>query len=163
MKSQRTIGYVAVLLLLVWGASCTIKPQNLTQEKDNIIDAYWMLVSVEGQQIEAPNNTRMAYLRLEERDNKINGYTGCNRLLGTYTLDGLSLRLSQLGTTKMACTETETESRFLDVLGRTDNYKVSGDLLTLFDGSKAIATFRTGNPDIIRDDAQGRPTIRIKN
>ncbi|MCJ8167347.1 META domain-containing protein [Pontibacter sp. E15-1] len=163
MKNKASFGIALLLLLLAGITSCTIKPKNLTLEKDNIVDAYWMLVSVEGQGIQSPNNTRTAYLRLEEKESDVSGFTGCNRLSGRYTLDGQKLKLSELRTTRMACTETETENKMLDVLRRADNYRISGDLLTLFEGTSAVATFRTGNPDIIEREGHDELKIKIKD
>ena len=142
---------LAVVLLLCFSSSCTIKPKNLTLEKDNIRDAYWVLVSVEGQNVQAPNNTRTAYIRFEEKESDVSGFTGCNKLSGSYSINGQRLQLSELSTTRMACTETETENKLVDVLRRVNLYRISGDVLTLFEGDKAVATFMTGNPAKARD------------
>ena len=108
----------------------------------------WELVTLGGaplpEGIKRPPN-----LRLEPADKRLVGFGGCNRVFGGYTLDGSSLKLSPLGTTKMAClgAPMPLEKRFLDALERVATYAVSGDALTLraLNGEE-IATLRAAAP-----------------
>lgn len=152
---------VALLLLLSGGSSCTLQPKDLPQEKDTIKDAYWVLMSLEGQEVQPLNDTRTAYIRLEENENDVDGFTGCNKISGSYSLDDSRLQLSQLRTTRMACPNMEEENKLMEVLGRVNNYKLSGDLLTLFEGDKAVATFMTGNPEMMQKQVEDRLHIDI--
>lgn len=141
-----------LLILLAAGlllcGSCTMQKQNIASEADDVIqDAYWMLVSVEGESVQPPANTRTAYIRFEENEPDVNGYTGCNKFFGSYTQSGDSLQLSEMRTTRMSCPAMDTENKLMEVLRRTDSYRISGDVLTLFAEGKAIATFMTGNPE----------------
>lgn len=161
MLRLNTLLPVVLLLLLSGGSSCTIQPHDLPLEKDVVKDAYWVLMSVGGQDVEVLNNTQSAYIRLEEKENDVDGFTGCNKISGSYTLDGEQLQFSELSTTRMACPDLEAESKMMEALRRVDNYKLSGDLLTLFDGDKAVATFMTGNPDIMRQQVEDRLHIEL--
>lgn len=142
---------VAVLLLSLCNA-CTLKKNTITTETEIIQDAYWVLLSLEGQNVQAPQDTRTAYIRFEENENDISGFTGCNRLRGKYSLTEQRLQLSDLSTTRMSCAEMGMENKMLEVLGRVNTYRIAGDVLTLYEGDKAVATFKTGNLQIMEND-----------
>lgn len=142
---------VALVLLFLCN-SCTIKKNTLSSETDTVLDTYWVLVSLEGQNVQAPQDTRTAYIRLQENEDDVTGYTGCNRLFGKYTLTEQRLELSDLSTPRVACPDMQTENKMLDVLRRVDSYRVAGDLLNLYDGETVVATFMTGNVHIIEQE-----------
>ncbi|HEY0605687.1 MAG TPA: META domain-containing protein [Herpetosiphonaceae bacterium] len=62
------------------------------------------------------------------------GTAGCNRYSGSYTTEGDKITISQLISTKMACTATgvmEQETRFLDALATSQSWTIDGETLTL--------------------------------
>lgn len=154
--------YFLILVVILWLYGCkTASPTQPEAEADTIIDAYWMLLSLEGQSPQAPNNTRTAYIRLEEKENDLKGFSGCNHFFGKYALNGSSLRFSDLGATRMMCPNMEQETKLMQVLGRVESYAIAGRILTFYQGSEAIATFKTGNPeDLEREERSGK--VRIK-
>jgi heat shock protein HslJ len=124
--------------------------KNIASEADDVIqDAYWMLVSLEGESIQTPADTRTAYIRFEENETDVNGYAGCNKFFGKYALNGDSLQLSDLSTSRMSCPAMQTENKLMEVLRRANTYRISGNVLTLFAEGKAVATFMTGNPELM--------------
>ncbi|MBB6612434.1 META domain-containing protein [Pontibacter sp. Tf4] len=143
------LGYFwGILLLITVIAGCkTIRPAEPAAGDETIVDAYWMLLSLEGQSPQAPNNTREAYIRLQETENDLKGNTGCNTIFGKYELSGKSVRFRNIGATRMMCPDMEQETKFLQMLERVDSFEVAGEILTLFAGSEAVATFRSGNPE----------------
>ncbi len=64
---------------------------------------------------------------------KISGKGGCNSYFGSYTTSGASITISQVGSTKMACSGEimAQENAFLSALAATTGYSVAGDQLTL--------------------------------
>lgn len=68
------------------------------------------------------------------KDNRIAGDTGCNRLLGTYSLDGTTVDFSKLGMTRKACGPAlmRMESAFTANLGQTVKITADGDNLKLW-------------------------------
>lgn len=106
-----------------------------------------MLLSLEGESLQTPNNTRTAYIRFEEKDNDVKGFSGCNNFFGKYEMVDNKLQLSKLGSTRMMCPIMEQETKLMRILERVDTYSISGNILTFYDGTVAVATFRTGNPD----------------
>ena len=62
---------------------------------------------------------------------------------GQYVQQGHNLALSQLGLTRKACPDMNTESGMMDALKHTRRYRVEGELLTLFDAEdQAVASFQ---------------------
>ncbi|WP_162054323.1 META domain-containing protein [Pontibacter pamirensis] len=151
MNTLTAILPVALLLLLL-SSSCTLQNNTLSTQTETIQDAYWILVSLEGQNVQASKDTRTAYIRFEEKDDDVTGYTGCNRISGSYTLTDERLQLSELSTTRMTCADMQLENKMLEVLSRVNTYRVAGDVLTLYDGDKAVATFMTGNVEVMESD-----------
>ena len=157
MKKISAIPLVALLLLLLCN-SCTVKKNTLTTETEIIQDAYWVLVSLEGQNVQAPQDTRTAYIRFEENERDVSGFTGCNRFFGNYTLSEQNLQLSNLSSTRVGCANMDVELKMMEVLNRVDSYRIAGDLLTLYEGDKAVATFMTGNLRIMETDLDRNTT-----
>lgn len=136
--------FCLLLSILLLGA-CTAQNTTLTTDNDVIQETYWMLVSLEGEELQGPIDTKTAYIRFREGKDDVNGYSGCNKFFGKYQLDGDNIQISDLGSTKMMCPAIEQENRLLEILERADSYSISDYLLTLYEDGGAIATFRAGN------------------
>jgi heat shock protein HslJ len=80
-------------------------------------------------------------IRLE--GGRVSGSSGCNRLVGSYTVEGNVVRLSQLGGTMMACPEpaASLETAFRAALAGPLRYAVEGDRLTLTPASGGPLVF----------------------
>lgn len=81
-----------------------------------------------------------------DKQGGVTGHAGCNQFFATYTHNpsNNSIRISQIGSTKMFCQQPEgvmlEEAQFLQALGRAKTYRRSGAGLTLFDaqGTHAV-------------------------
>jgi len=93
--------------------------------------------------VNVARGTRELYLILQPASHRVNGFSGCNRLTGGYTLDGNRLTLSQTAGTLMACPNgMDTERAFLDALRQVNTVKVTRQHLDAFDASgKFLARF----------------------
>lgn len=145
MKLKSRFLRLSFLLSLLALGACTAQNKTMTTEADVIQDTYWMLISLEGEDVQAPIDTRTAYIRFEEGKDDVKGYTGCNDFFGKYELDGENLQISDLESSKMMCPAIEQENKLLAILARADSYSISDYLLTLYNNGSAIATFRAGN------------------
>ncbi|WP_242927400.1 META domain-containing protein [Pontibacter vulgaris] len=138
---------LAFTILCLFFSACTIKTTTVAGEQSSIGGSYWVLLSLEGQDVQTAKDTRMAYIRFEEGKGEVKGYTGCNNFFGKYTVQGTTLRLSGIGSTRMMCPNIEQENKMLGLLQRIDSYKIADKLLTLYADGQAVATFQSGNPD----------------
>jgi heat shock protein HslJ len=100
----------------------------------------WRLADIGGQpSAPAADSTRHPGFTLLARGRKVQGSAGCNRMTGTYQLDGLKLKFGPLATTRMACPAMQTETAFLKALAATTRYEVRGSSLTLYGADTAVA------------------------
>jgi heat shock protein HslJ len=90
----------------------------------------WKVFEIEGQPVVANSAPTITF-----EDGRVFGAGSCNRFMGGYTLapDGLSLQMSQMASTMMACPDAlmAQEGRYLGVLGAVTGYGVEGGVLTL--------------------------------
>jgi copper homeostasis protein (lipoprotein) len=75
---------------------------------------------------------------------RVAGSDGCNRVIGSYTLTGDAIAFGPLAGTRMACAGTaDLERAFRDALRDSTQWRITGDLLDLFDVSgKRLARFQ---------------------
>ncbi len=82
--------------------------------------------------------------------NRVFGFTGCNRFTGTFEQHDEHLTISPLATTRMACVGDGhgREAEFMDMLGKVRGAKVDHTLLLLLDdkGSDLKTLIRRGSP-----------------
>lgn len=96
----------------------------------------WRLVALGEEAVRVADASRAPHLVLAAEGGRLSGSDGCNRLLGTYALDGAALAFSGLGTTRMACAEgMEQAAAFARALATTASHRVSGDHLDLLDAA----------------------------
>lgn len=108
-------------------------------------DTFWQLVTLEGKDYsQLATNGRQIGFMLNETDNTVSGFSGCNNFFGTYKFEtGNRINFSSFGATKMACPDSNfSESQFLNVFQIADNYTLSGNILSLNVGRRApLAVF----------------------
>jgi putative lipoprotein len=102
----------------------------------SLVNTYWKLVRLADAAVEVTDEQREPYFVLHSEERRVGGYSGCNRLTGSYALSESTLTFSQLGGTMMACTEgMELERAFLDALRKAARFRLEGETLELYDAS----------------------------
>ena len=97
-----------------------------------LVETYWKLTEIMGKPVTSPAGVREMHIILKKQDNRIQGFAGCNNMIGTYELrDGNFISFKGIASTKMACPDMSIENQLTDVLGRADNYSILGDKLSL--------------------------------
>lgn len=122
--------------------SCeTVKHASGSNSGSDLFAYQWQLTELGGKPFFA-GGPEAAHLIFENLNPiKVYGTTGCNRVNGTViSSTGNSMKFSPLATTRMAC-PGDNESRFLDAINRTDNWKVAGNELTIYSGDVRLAKF----------------------
>jgi heat shock protein HslJ len=104
----------------------------------------WRVQSLRGQALPAPADPQAAaQLTFDVAQGRVSGFTGCNRLFGSYTATGTQLRLAPLGTTRMACPAPNPETELLVALQTPDlTYQLSATELTLLQGTTPLVVLR---------------------
>ncbi|WP_198084011.1 META domain-containing protein [Variovorax sp. E3] len=101
----------------------------------------WRLVQL-GTEPLPPDNG--AQIQFDRSSSRVSGSGGCNRISGTFTRAGVSLKLGQLASTRMACldpTRGANEAQFISALQSTSSYSLAGPgRLALLDaGGRTVA------------------------
>jgi len=103
-------------------------------------------VRLSGTPVQAAGKQREPHLIFASDQPRISGSGGCNRVTGSFDLDGDKLRLGRMAGTRMACpTGMEQEQRFLQSIEKVERYRISGSHLEMLDAAGAvIARFEAG-------------------
>lgn len=105
-----------------------------------LIGTYWKLLEVDGHKVVTPEGMREAHLILAEADSRAHGNAACNNFFSQFKVDGDSLAFSAVGSTMMACPEgMDTEQAFLQALGATTRFSISGLFMELFNEDQLLA------------------------
>lgn len=110
---------------------------------DPLENTYWRLIRLGTAPVIVAERQREPSIVLHGENHRVAGSGGCNRFMGSYVVEGRTLRFTHMASTKMACTEgMQQEQAFLDALGNTAAWKVTGEHLELYDShGTALARF----------------------
>jgi len=106
----------------------------------SLFETHWYPVEIEGKFVTIESNQRKPYFLLSATGNRVSGFTGCNRLIGSFELKSENLRFKDLVTTKMACLSPakELEMEFLNALNAIKSYRLVGNTLELKDADGVV-------------------------
>jgi heat shock protein HslJ len=106
---------------------------------------YWRAIELAGKPTPPPDPNREAHLQFQS--GRVSGSDGCNRLTGSYQLNGDRVTFGQMAETRMACLNpTGTEGPFRDALKNATRLTIVGDRLELFDAAGTrLAAFVAGS------------------
>ncbi|HUM01559.1 MAG TPA: META domain-containing protein [Thermoanaerobaculia bacterium] len=100
----------------------------------------WTLVSLRGQSVKGGRGRMALQLKLDASGHRLSGSTGCNRLMGRYSIRGDGLTFSDLGTSRMACPgAADREQEFLRTLADVTGWRLSGGRLLLTARREVVA------------------------
>lgn len=99
-----------------------------------IQDREWYFVEAAGSPI-IPDweSDRSASLTLASEDSRASGSSGCNRMMGGYSIDGRSIRFDAVAGTRMACPDPQMqiEQNVHSALEAARSWEMQGDTLIL--------------------------------
>lgn len=136
MNSKLHTLFMCIMVLCGLIGCQTIDEAPVAANDANLLQGYqWELIELNGKGVAAPQDRETPHLIFLETEQRVAGSTGCNRIMGAYTLsDDGSLRFGNLATTMMACPEMETEAAFLAALRAIQSSKIDEGRLLLLDG-----------------------------
>lgn len=115
----------------------------LTKAPDEIAGRDWKLTELLGSPVKSLKQP--VILTFDAQGHRVSGFSGCNRLSGTYVLDAAASRISfsELVMTQRACSEgMDVESGLSEVLRDADGYAMKGGQLELYrSGGRLLARF----------------------
>jgi heat shock protein HslJ len=139
MNLRTTLLCTATLLV----GCVTPEPTNYPQAR--LENTYWKLMMLDDTQVATPEGAREIQFVLNSETRRVSGFSGCNSMMGAYTVEKQKIVFSDMGGTRMACANTmELELRVHQMFSNVANWKIAGETLTLIDArGKAIATFES--------------------
>jgi copper homeostasis protein (lipoprotein) len=100
---------------------------------------YWKLVRLSETPVQAADKQREPHVIFARDQPRLSGSGGCNRVIGSFEIDGDKLRLRGMSGTTMACaTGMEQEQRFLQSMGTVERYRIRGSHLEVLDAGGAV-------------------------
>ena len=148
MPQRLTYLPFAAAIALAAGCAATsdsAKPNASLAPQASLTNTYWKLTQLDGADVAmAPQQEREVRITLTS-DGKVTGFTGCNRVMGGYTLAGKTLRFTQLAGTRMACPPPlmQLESAVLAKLNSVTGYQLEGEKLILLKDGAPVARFES--------------------
>ncbi|MFT4062455.1 MAG: META domain-containing protein [Edaphocola sp.] len=131
---------ISLSLLLVLFSCSALKKKTKTAA-GSVKGTSWELASIPGFALE--KTKRPVTLNFGDTTNRAGGFTGCNTYGGNVEIKGTALKFGDILATQKACMPgSKTERRVLDILRKTDHYKLSGGNLILLQGTGELAVFR---------------------
>jgi heat shock protein HslJ len=113
-----------------------VKPLNAAD-----LTGTWRLKAIQGASANARFTGKIPTLSFNADESRVSGNAGCNSYNGAFTLDGNSLSITKLRTTRMACADMESEKTFTGLLSGTSTVELDGNTLTLKDGNLVQLSF----------------------
>jgi len=127
--------------LVVERFGSVVPGQDCTGEhsESGLFDRTWRLVELAGKPVRLDKGQREPFVTLETKDNKMHGFSGCNRFFGTYLAKGEIFVFNKMAMTRMACPQgMALEDGFLKALEKTEAYRVRDGVLELRDRDENI-------------------------
>lgn len=129
---------LALSLLMILSANTC---KNKAGEMTSLLDKKWVFQSIAGEALKLPEGTELPWLQLA--GDQLQGFGGCNRLMGGYKMEGTALNFSDIGSTKKYCEGIQpTENAITGLLRQVDGYKMEGGLLKLLGAGKELAALK---------------------
>ena len=120
-----------------------------SMEVQSIENTKWIITTLEGKDMsKKETNGQVVYFTLNSKDNRVNGFSGCNTFMGTYSLEeGNRISFSQMGSTRMSCPDSDiNEQEILNIFNTADNYTITNGKLALNKAKRApLAEFKIGD------------------
>lgn len=152
----------ALLLLGIVAAACARQQDNEGIAADSamsdtlaasggtmpsLFDITWYLTELNGQAPPAGNGGKPATLILAAEDQRASGFSGCNRMSGSYQHAGDSISFGPMAMTRMACTEgMELEQQYSAALASATMFRLTAGELELMGDRGTVARFNATPP-----------------
>lgn len=150
--NTRNLYACALVLALTNLPGCASKsaPNEPAQSTATLVDTYWRLGKVGERVVPTPQGGQDIYFVMQSDNQRVAGFSGCNRMMGSYALNGSEIKFDQMAGTRMACIgdSMKIEYEFLAIFPRVARWEIDGQTLQLLDADgNHLATFQARAPD----------------
>jgi heat shock protein HslJ len=137
MKS--TIFCLITVIIFSISLGCTSVELKIKTSHD-LEETTWALDTLNGSTVPL-QDTKEITLQFDKKNGKIRGVGGCNEYFGNYIKDSDKLNFSNIGSTKMNCSNMLTETDYLGGLPKIDRFEIYDKVLYLYVADKKVMIF----------------------
>lgn len=121
-----------------------VNEDQVVETGESLVGSDWNVIELEGQAAATGMGDKPASIGFEE-DGRAHAFSGCNRMSGSYAVEGNQLKFGQMAMTKMFCEGAmDLESTFSRVIGEIDSFRIVGNTLELMKGDIVVARLIRG-------------------
>lgn len=135
MKGAITLFRATVIIVCALTlAACASAPQSGRSgpiPTAPLTNTYWKLMSLKGEVVQVPEGEQGEPHMILRDDGRVNGFSGCNRFVGEYTVRGANLLFDSMASTRMACPGDNAEAKLYEVFSQTAGVFLEGKVLKL--------------------------------
>jgi heat shock protein HslJ len=136
---------VALIIIMPLFVACKVNqstnPVASTDQSIQLNDI-WALEEINGEAVTQGDFGReIPVLEFHKADGKVMGNSGCNRLSGSYKIEGNKITFGPMISTKMAC-PGNGEQRFMTALNAVNTFRIENLKLYLLNGDAEALQFR---------------------
>ncbi len=124
------------------------EPPGTKPSATSLTGTHWTLTQLNGEAVAPGTGRSEAWIELAADTKRLAGSGGCNRIMGSYELDGSTLRFRQVASTMMACPGDvmPREQAFLKALSATTSFRIRGSALFLRGQDNTVLARLTAQP-----------------
>jgi len=130
---MKNICLLAFTCLLLHACSPKLAPD------ENWAEGNWILTELKEVPVQISGNTsRDAHIEFRPSSRRYEGFGGCNRMGGTYTIDRSRINFTPTSAKLAGCPDVPFETTFLSLLDEVDRYELRGNVMILKKGRKVL-------------------------
>ena len=126
-------------------ASAFIIKKNHPVQSRSIFETKWMLTQIATDSVQPQMNGR-AFIRFDREKQSAGGNGSCNSFGSTAKVEGNTLQVSRIFSTKMYCEGVQsTEDQFFRLLEKSNRFTISDQQLTLYQDDQLLLVFKAAS------------------
>ncbi len=117
---------------------------KMVQDTSNVIGRKWYILTMNEAPLALPEGAERPWLEMQ--GGQLQGFGGCNNLMGSYVLQNDRLSFTEVGSTKKYCPDLQaTERSILDMLAQVNSFQMAGDSLQFLQGMQILASLKVAD------------------
>ncbi|MES2849886.1 MAG: META domain-containing protein [Bacteroidota bacterium] len=134
---MKSICVLLLLSVIIFSCSPKLAPDS------NWAEGKWLLIELKEVPVQISDNERRnAHLEFTPSLKTYEGFGGCNKISGTYSVEKSKIKFTSAPVLPSDCADISFENTFLSLLNEADKYEINGNTMTLKDGKKIILRFQ---------------------
>ncbi|ENU79776.1 hypothetical protein F975_02405 [Acinetobacter sp. ANC 3789] len=131
-----SLGVISACSSVPYQTSASILQQQQELQAKQVI---WQVTHIQGHALSADELAHQPSLSFDANSQQVKGSDGCNRIFGSYQLQGNNLHLGPLASTRMMCAgNMQISDQFHLALAKVTSFSVEKQILKLKDQSNHV-------------------------